>query len=101
MSVQLFSPHISQVLAQPSFHPVHPQSMRTLFVTRWFFHKINMFLFLNISFPLDHNQNVRIRLEILSQTLYCQISLQFNALSSVSMKPGVLVRNVVLAVLLF
>jgi hypothetical protein len=43
--------------------------VRTLFVTRWFFRKINVFLFLNITFPLGHMQNVRIRLEILSQTL--------------------------------
>jgi hypothetical protein len=35
----------------------------------FFFRKINVFLFLNITFPLGHMQNVRIRLEILSQTL--------------------------------
>jgi hypothetical protein len=33
------------------------------------FRKINVFLFLNITFPLGHVQNVRMRLEILSQTL--------------------------------
>jgi hypothetical protein len=62
-------------------------------VTRWFFFKINVFLFLNITFPLGHMQNVRMHLEILSQTLYCQISLQFNVSSNVSMKQGVLVRK--------
>jgi hypothetical protein len=61
---------------------------------------VNVFLFLNITFPRGHIQNVRMRLEILSQTLYCQTSLQFNVSSSVSVKPGVLVRNVVLVVLL-
>jgi hypothetical protein len=34
-----------------------------------FFRKINVFLFLNITIPLGHMQNVRLRLEILSQTL--------------------------------
>jgi hypothetical protein len=44
--------------------------VRTLFVTRCFFpRKVNVFLFLKITFPLGHMQNVRMRLEILSQTL--------------------------------
>jgi hypothetical protein len=30
-------------------------------VTRWFFRKINVFLFFNITFPLGHMQNVRMR----------------------------------------
>jgi hypothetical protein len=34
-----------------------------------FFRKINVFLFLNITFPLGHMQNVRMRLEIISQIL--------------------------------
>jgi hypothetical protein len=74
--------------------------VRTLFVTM-FFRKINVFLFLNITFPLGHMHSVRMRFEILSQTLYCQISLPFNVSSSVSVKPGVFVRNVVLVGLLF
>jgi hypothetical protein len=80
---------------------VHPQSNENVICDKIFFRKNNVFLFLNITFPLGHMQNVRMRLEILSQTLKCQISLQFNVSSSVSVKPGALVRNVVLVVLLF
>jgi hypothetical protein len=35
----------------------------------FFFCKINIFLFSNITFPLGHMENVKMRLEILSQTL--------------------------------
>jgi hypothetical protein len=70
MLVQLFSPHSPQVLARPWLHPVHPQSNENVICDKmFFFRKINVFLFLNIIFPLGHMQNVRKRLEILSQTL--------------------------------
>jgi hypothetical protein len=43
--------------------------VRMLFVIIWLFRKINMFLFFNITFPLGYIENVRMPLEILSQTL--------------------------------
>jgi hypothetical protein len=64
-------PHAPQVLARPSLHPVHPQSTENGICDKkvFFSRKINVFLFLNITFPLGHMQNVKMRLEILSQTL--------------------------------
>jgi hypothetical protein len=64
------SPHAPQVLARPSLHPVHPQSSENVICDSVFFsRKINVFLFLNITFPLGHMQSVRMHLEILSQTV--------------------------------
>jgi hypothetical protein len=70
MLVQLCSPHTPQVLARHGLHTVHPQSSENVICDKMsFFRKINMFLLLNIYFPLGHMQNVRMHLEILSQTL--------------------------------
>jgi hypothetical protein len=63
-------PQAPQVLAWPWLHPVHSQSSENVICDKvFFFRKINVFLFSNITFPLGHMQNVRMRLEILSQTL--------------------------------
>jgi hypothetical protein len=66
MLVQLLSPHAPEVLARPWLHPVHPRSSENVICDNMFFFcKINVFLFLNITFPLSHMENVRMRLEIL------------------------------------
>jgi hypothetical protein len=73
--------------------------VRTLFVTRWFFSQDQRVFILEHNFSIRSYAERQNGLEILSQTLQCQISLQ--VLSSVSVKPGVLVRNVILVILLF
>jgi hypothetical protein len=69
MLVQLFSHMRHRCWHNPDPILYTHSRVRTLFVTRRFFRKINVFLFLNITFPLGHMQNVRMCLEILSQTL--------------------------------
>jgi hypothetical protein len=69
MLVQLFSPHAPQVLARPGLHPVHPQPSENVICDKiFFFCKINVFSFLNITFPPGYVANVIMRLEIFSQT---------------------------------
>jgi hypothetical protein len=60
---------------------------------------VNVFLFLNITFPLGHIHNVRMRLEILSQTVVPNKS-TIQRLVERFRETWVLVRNVVLVVLL-